>query len=456
MKLLRRVLIGIVAIVVVVIVGGAVWLFVAPPALLRIADGYAAKIVCSNFYLAARDPSQVLNVDVQAPGNPLLKLVQVDVDKVGHIVTARMLGWFATGVAVYREGLGCAAVPDGNIAAAQAIALAEPPAVAPRSDAAWPVGSTVDIAPDPTLQAILADPAMTGPGMRAVVVVRDGHIVGETYGPGFNSDTPLIGWSMSKTVSAILLGRVMGEGKIGFDDAGLFPEWAGDGRKDVRIRDLLSMASGLAFNEEYGDVTDVTQMLYLEPDMAGFAAKQPLVKPPGTAFSYSTGTGMMLSRLWMSRLADEATALAYPRQALFDPLGMTSAVFEADEHGTLAGGSYVYASGRDWARVGQFLLQGGVWNGQSLLPDGFVQMMSMPNGFPGGYSKLQTWLEGPSETDAKTYGLPRDTFWLEGHDGQSVAVIPSAKLVVVRLGLTPSDLGYGPEPMIKAILAAGG
>jgi len=454
MKLLRRLLVGLLALVVIVVIGVVVYLVVAPPMLLRIADGYAAKIVCSNVYLAGRDATEVLNLDVQAPGNPVLKLVKVDVDKGAGTVTARMLGLFATAMAVERPGLGCALAPDGNVAAAKAIALASMPTIAPPGDGLWPDGGKVET--DPKVQAILGDATLTGPGMRAVVVVRDGHIVGEAYGPGFSADTPLIGWSMSKTVSAILLGRVMGQGKIGFDDAALFPEWANDGRKDIKVRDLLGMMSGLAFNEDYGDVTDVTQMLYLEPDMAGFAAAKPSVKPPGTVFSYSTGTGMMLARLWMSRLGDEQTALAFPRLALFDPLGMTSAVFEADERGGLEGGSYVYASGRDWARVGQFLLQGGVWNGQNLLPDGFVEMMSVSNGQPGGYSKLQTWLEGPTETDSKSAGLPKDTFWLEGHDGQSAAVIPSARLVVVRLGLTPSDLGYGPEPMIKAILAAGG
>jgi len=89
-----------------------------------------------------------------------------------------------------------------------------------------------------------------------------------------------------------------------------------------------------------------------------------------------------------------------------------------------------------------------------MLPEGFLQMMETSNGKPGGYTELQTWLEGPTETDSKSYGLPKDTFWFSGHDGQSMAIIPSAKLVVVRLGLTPSDLGWGPEPMVKAILAA--
>jgi CubicO group peptidase (beta-lactamase class C family) len=194
-------------------------------------------------------------------------------------------------------------------------------------------------------------------------------------------------------------------------------------------------------------------MLYLEPDMAGFAASQPALFPPGRRFSYSTGTPMLLARLWMDRVGDEQTALAYPQQALFGPLGMTSAVLETDETGTFAIGSYMYATGRDWARLGLFLAQDGVWNGARILPEGFVKMMMTGNGGPGGYSQMLTWLDGPTES-AEQAGLPADTFWAEGHDGQSMAIVPSQKLVVVRMGLTPSDLHYGPEAMVRAVLEA--
>jgi CubicO group peptidase (beta-lactamase class C family) len=215
------------------------------------------------------------------------------------------------------------------------------------------------------------------------------------------------------------------------------------------------MTSGLDFNEEYGDVSDATRMLYLEPDMAAFAASRTLVAPPGTVFSYSSGTGVILSRLWMSRLGDGQAALRFPREALFGPLGMTSAVMEADEHGTFVGSSYTYATARDWARIGKLLLDDGVWNGKRLLPEGFVKMMGTSNGLPGGYSQLQTWVQGPHESEeGRLIGLPADTFWLDGHDGQTVAVIPSAHLVVVRLGLTPWKLDYWPEKLAKAIVTA--
>lgn len=447
--MIRKIAIGLAALVVAAVVVVCGWLWLAPPELLRVADGYAAKIVCSNIFLAGREPDQVLAADVQAPGNPVLRLIRLEIDRPARIVTARMLGLFATNMAVYRRGLGCTAVPDGNVEAARKLELSPAAPTAHPAEALWPEGARVGAATDPKLADLLANARLAGPGMRAIVVVKDGRIVGETYAPGFSAETPLLGWSMTKTVTGLLIGRLMLNGQMHLDEAGLFAGWQGDSRRDITVRDLLAMASGLAFNEDYGDVSDATRMLYLEPDMARFAAAQPAVDRPGAAFHYSTGTGVMLARLWMDRIGDPAAALAFPRAALFGPLGMTSAVMETDEAGTLVGGSYMYATARDWARIGQLLLQDGVWLGQRLLPSEIVRMMGTSNGLPGGYSQALTWLE-------PEFGLPAGSFMLEGHDGQSVTVVPSAQLVVVRLGLTPSGLGYSPGPLLKAVLAATG
>ncbi len=455
MAILKRIVTGLAALVLALALGLAAYLALRPPDLLRVADGYAAKIVCSNVFVAHRSADEVLAVDVQAPGHPLLKLVQVGVDEESGVVTARILGLFATGIALHRPGLGCAAVPDGDVAAARRVQLTQAPALAPLSDEMWPLGARVEAKATPALSDIVSSTTFTGPGLRALVVVKDGRLLVEAYGQGFDEDTPLLGWSMTKTVNAALLGRAMAAKGVGLDARGLFAAWAGDARAQIRLADLLGMASGLAFNEDYGDVSDVNRMLFLEPDMAAFAGALPAVAAPGTEFNYSSGTAVLLSRLWMAWLGDDVGALAFPRTALFAPLGMTSAVLEADAAGTLVGSSYMYATARDWARFGLFLLQDGVWNGVRLLPEGFVAMMRTANGLPGGYSQNQSWVLGPLESEGATRaGLPEDTFWMLGHDGQSIAIIPSAGLVVVRLGLTPSGLGYGPEKLVGALLDA--
>lgn len=433
------------------------WLYFAPPELIRVGSGYAAKIVCSNVFIAGRDANDVLAVDVQAPGHPLLKLMRVSVDKEKGTVSAGLFGALGKSVAVAREGLGCASVPDGDIAAAKAIAGAAP-AAAPLPDLIWPGGDKADASQDPEVAKVLDDPAMTGAGMRAVVVVKNGRIVAERYGDGFSEKTPLLGWSMTKTVNAAIVGTLVKDGKLAMTNQGLFGPWKGDGRAVISLADMMAMSSGLEFNEDYGDVADVTRMLYLEPDMAGFAGSKPLTGEVGKVFSYSSGTAVMLSRLWQDAIGDKDKALAWPRTALFYPLGMQSAVLEADEHGTFVGSSYLYATARDWARFGQFLLQGGVWNGKEMLPAGFVDWMREPATASKVYGKGQLWIEGPRDEEnpgaGVAAGLPKDTYWMEGHDGQTVAIIPSEQLVVVRLGLTRARLGYRPQAMVAELIKA--
>lgn len=449
MRVLSWALKGLLALFLLALVGVTGWLALSPPELIRLGTAYTAKIVCSNRFLAGRDGDEVLRVDVQAPGHPLLGYMSIDVDDRERKVAARLLGTFAEGRAIYRDGTGCVTVPDGDDAAAALPPLPARPA--PDMTALWPAGEKVEPS-HPALAGILDDPDLTGPGMRAVVVVHDGRIVAERYGEGFAWDTPLLGWSMTKTVTAAIIGKLVGDGMLTLDQDGLFEAWDGDDRSAITIADLLAMSSGLEFNEDYGSVTDVTRMLYLEPDMAAFAADKPQVAPRGQRFSYSSGTTVLLSRIWQEAFADPAAALAWPRSALFGPLAMTSAVLEADARGTFAGSSYLYATARDWARFGEFLRNDGMWNGERLLPEGFVSWMREPAPASGGsYGRGHLWLRGPGGEAA---GVPADTFWLSGHDGQSVAVSPSQRLVVVRLGLTPSWIGFRPQRLVGALAAA--
>jgi hypothetical protein len=279
-----------------VIVLVALW--AKPPELLRIGANYSAKIVCSNVFLADRDPDQVLREDVQAPGIAILRLMRVSVDHDAGVVRAGFLGFIGNGLAVSRPGLGCTTVPDGNLNFAKAVASASAsatatPAEPPAPVQLWPDGEGT--ASHMQIERAIADSDLVGPGMRAVVVVDHGRITAERYGEGFSAKTPLLGWSMSKTVLAGLIGMLVKDGKLSLDQAGFWP--AGDGRERIRVADLLAMSSGLHFNESYGAVSDVTSMLYLRPDMAAFAHDQPLDHPVGESWSYSSGTAVLLSRI---------------------------------------------------------------------------------------------------------------------------------------------------------------
>jgi CubicO group peptidase (beta-lactamase class C family) len=475
-KVVRR--IGIALVLVLLVLAFALWM--KPPELLRVGANYSAKIVCSNVFLAGRDPDEVLRTDVQAPGVALLRLMRVSVDRERRVVHAGFLGFIGDGLAVARPGTGCAVVPDGNLdfathigtvpakpvvsSAGAAVAAPSLPPVLPSpartsadtgAGADWPEGSTVTTTA--ALDRLLADDTLAGPGIRAIVVVDHGHIVAERYAPGFSVTTPLLGWSMTKSVVAGLVGVLVKDGRLALDQPAGWPA-ADGGRERIRIADLLAMSSGLRFNEAYGAVSDVTRMLYLQPDMAGFARAQPLEHAAGEFWSYSSGTANILSRI----VQDAAGPLgaAYPAEKLFKPLGMTSATMETDEDGTLVGSSYMYATARDWARYGLFLLQDGVWRGQELLPRGYVAMMASPVAASGGeYGHGLVWLWGsdavtPGKNPDTAFGIPADTYWMEGHDGQSAAISPSRQLVIVRLGLTPARNHYQPQPLVKAILDA--
>jgi CubicO group peptidase (beta-lactamase class C family) len=458
MKILRRTAAALLLLLLALIL--LLWL--KPPDLLRVGANYSAKIVCSNVFLAGRDPEDVLRADVQAPGIALLRLMRVSVDREHGAVRAGFLGFIGDGLATARPGQGCTAVPDGKAA----LANTEAPTarVAPSSSSAgsaapnslWPDGGAVET--KPTLDRILANDQLAGPGARAILIVDRGRIAAERYTSGFTARTPLLGWSMTKTVMAGLIGMLVKDGKLSLDQSGFWPAAPGDGRDRIRVADLLAMSSGLRFNENYGAVSDVTSMLYLQPDMAGFARAQPLAHPVGEAWSYSSGTAVILSRIMQDAAGGDGRAFADAR--LFKPLGMSSAIMEADEHGTLVGSSYMYATAHDWAKFAQFLLQEGVWQGQELLPSGYVAMMAAPVAASGGqYGRGQVWLWGsdaatPGVNPDAAFGIPADIFWMSGHDGQSIAVIRSRQLIIVRLGLTPESLGYSPQPLVKAVLEA--
>lgn len=452
----------IMAALVLVLVGGFTFLLTAPPDLLRVGTNYAAKIVCSNVFVANRDPQLVLRDDVQAPGHPLLRQVRIDVDEDQKQVTARLFGLFAPGTSAYRDGLGCAALPSNDRTLLADFSLTRPEFAQFDANAIWPSGDKVIQSQNERLQDVMDNALLTGPNMRAVVVVHKGRIVAERYGEGFDAETPLVGWSMTKTVNAALIGALLTD-DFTINKTDLLTNWHNDVRANISLKMLMGMESGLAWNEDYGDVSDVTRMLYLNQDSAAFVASRPLQDDIGNAeFEYSSGTSVLLARIWQNELG--ANSLFWPDRALFEPLGMRSAVFEMDASGTFMGSSYLYATAHDWARFGLMMAKRGQWFGEEILSETFFDFMVSPTPksvTPWGeneYGQGQLWLHGPRGNTPDQlnpddgFGFPDDLIWMVGHDGQSIAISPEEELVVVRLGLTPSRLGYKPQPLVAAVL----
>jgi CubicO group peptidase (beta-lactamase class C family) len=439
-----------VGILALTILGLTGWVVIARQEELRLASAAAAKIVCSNVFIAKRDVDAILRADLLALGHPIFRLMKIDVSAVHHSVDAGFFGFVAERHAQFVEGRGCTNVLNDQFRDRLAAPQRSPTTSA---DTLWPTGEKAQLSDNARLQAAVSNPVLQGPGMRAIVVVHNGHIVAEAYGEGFTASTPLLGWSMTKSVTAALVGMAIKDGKLSLDQKQLFPQWAGDARSDISVADLMAMSGGLEWNEDQGRLTDPGRMEYLVRDAAAFTRDRALVAPPGTKFHYSSGESVLLARLWQNAIGE--AALSYPRERLFNPLGMNSAVLEADEAGTFLGEGFLYASAHDWARFGEFLRLGGEWNGQQLLQAGFVDYMRSP--FPASdegqgpvYGRGQLWL-----ARGQGFDLPADTFMLQGHLRQVIAIIPSRKLVILRMGVTREDIGYSNAKLLHAIVAAG-
>jgi CubicO group peptidase (beta-lactamase class C family) len=321
----------------------------------------------------------------------------------------------------------------------------------------------VAVGSNPLLESALdvafSEPAETSHRQtRALVVLHHGQIVAERYAPGFSRDTPLIGWSMTKSVINTLAGMLVGDGVLSLDDPAPVPEWQSedDPRKQITVRHLLQMSSGLDFEEVYEPGSDATNMLFTAYSAAGYAAAAPLGHEPGTLWYYSSGTTNILARIFRDSVGGTlAAAQDFASNRLFEPLGITSMVLESDASGSPVGSSFSYATARDWARLGQFWLQDGQWNGVRLLPKGWMQWStsSAPAAKMGQYG-AQFWLNAGLEGEHRAFpGLPASMYFAHGFNSQIVAVFPEQELVVVRLGFT-TDGSWDDNAFLSSVLAA--
>ena len=285
---------------------------------------------------------------------------------------------------------------------------------------------------------------------RAVLVLHDGRVVAERYGTGYHENTRFVSWSMAKTVTGVLIGLLVTDGRLRLDESAPVPAWqrTGDPRGEITLRQLLQMRSGLRHTEAGDPVyeSDEVRMLFLDgrDAMATHAEAQPLEAVPGRKWEYSSSTTVILADI-AARALTASTDPAerrrvmndYLRSRLFEPLGMKSMVPEYDAAGTLIGGSLMHATARDWARFGEFLRNKGSVNGAQLVPPGWIEFMTTANPRNPGYG-AQTWLNRPQpgDRDVPFPGAPRSAFSMNGHLGQFVLVSPADKLTVVRLGRT--------------------
>ena len=343
-------------------------------------------------------------------------------------------------------------------AAALAGCAAEPPA----KPAGPGFAMTVDDASvskekiEAAIAPFFEDPALAE--TRALVVMRGGRVVAERYAPGYGPDSKLISWSMAKSVTAVLVGMMVADGRLALDEPAIVPEWQTprDGRAKITLRHLLHMSSGLDHTEmAEGSVeifdADTPRMLFLDgrENVARYAETRPLEAIPGKKFEYSTATSHILVDI-MTRSLTSSTdpverrdaMLEYARGRLFEPLGMTSATPEFDRHGTMLGGSLIHATARDWAKFGEFLRNNGSVRAAQMMPTSWMRFMKAQSKTDKSYG-AHLWLNHKRD-DGRDQVLfpgkaPSNVFAALGHLGQFVVVSPQHRLTIVRLGNTQDD-----------------
>lgn len=417
--------------------GGAVLLIaggVQADRLARIGAGYKAKIACSEIFVAGRSPETVIDTEFEDI-NPVMSKIAVKPDpKAASVSAAGPLG-LGRARAVYREGYGCTLVNAGRLRA-----LPEaPPALAGDP---WRIATTSAKVDQPRLNEALDHAfANNEPSHRALLVVIDGELAAERYAEGFDHNTPFLSWSMAKSVTATMIGVAVLDGLIDIDDPAPVASWASDPqRAKITWRDLLQMQSGLEFEEVYANPrSDVSRMLFEMADTGVLGERSEATAAPGDVWHYSSGTTNLLSKLLRQELAAAGIDYhSFARNRVFDPVGAVSMVMEPDASGNFIGSSFIYGTARDWARLGQLYLQDGVWNGERLLPEGWAAFVSTPASQSDGQYGGHFWLnrDGDSGRERFLPGLPEEIYYMAGHEGQYVIIVPSKRMVIVRTGMT--------------------
>ena len=425
---MKKILIGIIVIVAVVI-GLFMAMGLSVSNLKSNADvgvGIAAKLGCTSRYLSGFTPEQI--VEDLSSYSGAIAAISLDFDDVAQVATASILGLNEVS-ATYRPGLGCT-LDIGDTSPLDQIDL-----VTEINKTTLPKAVLDNV--QSTLDDVMSDDDLAGLNTRALTVISNGTVIAEKYAQGMSSDTPHLGWSMGKSVTSLLIGHLVMQGRLDPAQTQLFAEWQ-DERAEIPLQNLLTMTSGLFFDETYAPGSDATHMLFSVHDGSAIPRDQPQAHPTGSHFAYSSGTTALLSRLVVQEFGGVVSTYPYIYNKLLRPMGIHTLLLEPDPSGVFVGSSYVYGTAYDWARLGLIYLNGGELGGVRIATEAWIEASQKPNQSNNdpayGY---QVWLNSPSENGRENLrwpSLPVDAYAMTGNRGQYVMMIPSMDLVMVRLG----------------------
>ena len=444
----KRILYGVLALFAAIFMGVAIYI----NSLLPIITGYAAKNLCSAVFVSGREAKNVENVDLNFS---FIKYTRNSIDYGRKSVTSRFL--WGKSKAIYREGFGTTLlrdIPEETLYKIKYPGGTEPGYL--QDTLKWPLG---DIIPDTATgidlkelgnitRRLINDNAYNGDAF-AFMVLHNGIPVAEAYKPQFSRHTRFLSWSMAKSFTNALVGILVRQGRVDINRPAALDQWKNDERQTITLNNLMQMQSGLIWNEDYGNRSDVTLMLHCKSNMGRFAWDKKEKYPAGSHWYYSSGTTNIVSYLIRKELGNDSLYYTYADTQLFNKIGMPDAVFEVDPSGTRVGSSYLYATVRDYARFGLLYLNDGVFNGERILPESWVKYSttaaSESNGRYGSFFWLNRSRSLPS--------APEDMFACDGHDGQHIYILPTQRLVVVVLGYSPlSKGGMDTDRLLKDIL----
>lgn len=414
-----------------------------------IITAFAAKGMCSSVFLAGKDPDRVAAEDLSFFPISLAKAA-VNYDE--KSVSARVFG-LAWRKAVYREGLGSVLVLDIPEAELRKESFHIPDPGYSQDTIPWPRGNVL---PDSLPAALdfdklssVVEGAFDLPGEKpfkktlSLAVVYDGFLVAEKYIDGYDENTKFHGWSMTKSVTSALVGILDGEGKLDIKAPAGFPEWEDDERSRITLEHLIHMSSGLKWVENYFTISEATLMLMQSTNMVEYVKSRPLEHEPGSYYHYSSGDANLVSGVIRNVIGDKQAYYQLPYEALMHRIGMLNTIFETDAAGYFVSSSYSYGTTRDWARFGLLYANDGVFAGDTILPAGWVDytMQEAPASNTDGMYGAGFWLDDPDPRKDLS-GLPDDVFSANGFLGQRIFIIPSKKLVVVRMGYGFSNVDF--------------
>jgi len=403
-----------------------------------IVSGFSSKSVSSHHFLAGRSVKYTIAHDNDVPP---MGLASIKVNKNDKKVTSSVFG-LKKRTAKYFNNVGTILIPEGkektnlnpivpnrNKTTAN---LPFPYGDLPQKDTVF---ANIDYKKLDKAVADGFDPKTNDiKKTRTILVIYKDHIITEKYIKGFDKNSLILGWSMGKSITSAVVGVLEKQGKVNLDQDHLFTEWQNDNRKQIKLRNLLNMNSGLEWEENYSKICDVTQMLFLDEDMSTRQKNKPLIGKPNESWNYSSGTTNLISNFIKDQFNSQQAYTDFWYNELIDKIGMYSMLVEQDFSGNFVGSSYAWATTRDWAKFGLLYLHNGNWNGEQILNKTWIDFTKKPTKTSNGEYGGQFWLNaGGVFPDA-----PRDLYGLHGYQGQRVFIIPSKDLIIVRTGLASS------------------